>query len=107
LFVVFWKGSDLLLEELNLYIRSRFEAFEAFADIGEEAGFGEFIVGNNVNTSVNLFADDVNHGDTQSLLKRGRVVRLAGIFRPHCIEQPMRSRQTADMRNLDSISVLL
>src|SRR5262249_6760005 len=39
LFVVFWAGSVLLLEQLDLHIRPRFEPFEAFADIGEEARF--------------------------------------------------------------------
>ena len=66
--IIFRKGGDLLLEQLQLQTRARFEAFEPFADIGEESGLGEFAVGDDVDAALDLLAHHIGDGAAQRLL---------------------------------------
>ena len=54
--VVFREGFDLLLEQNQLLARARLEAFQPLLDVGEEAGLGEFAVGDDVDAAIGLLA---------------------------------------------------
>ncbi len=105
--VIFRKRGDLLLEQLQLDVRTRLKAVEPLAHIGKKARLGEFPVRDDVDAAIDLFAYDVGDRGAQRLPKGLFVVRLPGIFRLHHIEQPMRPRQAADMRGLDAVGILL
>ena len=57
--VVFRKGRDLLLEQQQLLVGPRLEAFEPLLDVGEEAGLREFAVGDDVDAAFDLLAHAV------------------------------------------------
>jgi hypothetical protein len=107
LLVILRKSRDLLLEQLELDAWARFEALQALAHIGEEARLGEFTIGDDVDAAIDLPAHHVGDGGAQCSRKSGLIVRLPGIFGFHDVEQPVRPRQAADMRGLDTIGVLL
>jgi hypothetical protein len=95
------------LEEVHLHAGARFEAVEAFANIGKKARLGEFSVGNDVDAALHLLAHHFGDGFAQGILVSLLVVRLPGIFRLHRIEQRMRAWQAADVGRLDAVDVLL
>ena len=59
--VIFRERRDLLLEQHQLLVGPRLEALEPLLDVGEEAGLGEFAVGDDVDAAIDLLAHDVAH----------------------------------------------
>ena len=105
--VVFRKGRDFLLKQLQLEARARFKAFEPFADIGEESGLGKFAIGDDIDAALDLLAHHIGHGLAQGFLERRRVIRLSAVFCLHNVEEMMRPRQAANVGRLYAIGILL
>ena len=108
LLVVFRERRRPPVERTATFMPGReFEAFETFADVGEEAGLGKFSVGDDVDATIDLLAHHGGDRAAQYFAIRGLVVILPGIFGLDRIEQRMRPRQAADMRRLDAVGILL
>ena len=60
--VIFRECLDLLLEQDQLLVRARFEAFQPLLDVGEEAGLGELPVGDDVDAALDLPLHRVGDG---------------------------------------------
>jgi hypothetical protein len=105
--IVFRKGRDFLLKQLQLEARARFKTFKPFADIGEETGLGKFAIGDDIDAALDLLTHHIGHGLAQRFLKRRRVIRLSAVLCLQGVEEMMRPRQAANMRGLYAIGILL
>ncbi len=105
--IIFRKGRDFLLKQLQLKAWAQFKAFEPFADIGEESGLGKFAIGDDIDAALNLLAHHIGYCLAQGFLERRRVIRLSAVFRLHDIEEMMRPRQAADVCRLYAVGILL
>ena len=102
--VIFGEGRDLLREHLVFDIGPLFEPFQPLVCVGEEALFGHFAIGHDVDAHIDLLADDLRHRLLQPRLIGGLIDGAA--FEPvfHQIEEIDGSRQRSNMGRQNSVS---
>ena len=83
--------------------RVDFQTSKAVLDVRVESSFALLAVGNDVDAVFSLFMDHVHYGCVRQPNELVRVVWLASHPGAHELEQPVGSRQAADMRSQNAV----